>query len=65
MISAKRELTTVPKFLEVNKGLIAKNLVYASIADGTIPSVRIGNKILIYTDCLERLAEDKNDKTAS
>ena len=47
--------TTVPKFLEGHKGLVAKNLIYSAIAAGTIPSVRIGRKILIRWDCLDQL----------
>ena len=58
MAGGKREWTTVPKFLKSHKGIVAKNLVYSAIAAGTIPSVRIGRKILITADCLDQLLED-------
>ena len=61
MAKQRRELTTVPRFLEENRGLVSKNLIYAAIKDGTIRSVRIRKKILIPADCLQELL----DKTPS
>lgn len=55
MTSQKIEWTTVPKFLKEHKGLVAKNLIYSAISKGTIPSIRVGRKILIPANCLELL----------
>ena len=55
MTNQKIEWTTVPNFLKEHKGLVAKNLVYSEIAKGTIPSIRVGRKILIPANCLEQL----------
>lgn len=57
MVGQRQEWTTVPKFLKEHKGLVAKNLIYSAIAAGTLPSVRLGRKILIPADCLDRLLE--------
>ena len=57
MVTKERELTTVSKLLKAHKGLVAKNLVYAAITEGVIPSVRLGKKILVWSDCLEQLFE--------
>ena len=57
MTIKQQQWTTVPKFLKDHEGLVAKNLIYSAIAKGTIPSARLGRKILIQADCLERLLE--------
>ncbi len=55
MTDQKIEWTTVPNFLKEHKGLVAKNLIYTAISKGTIPSIRVGRKILIPANCLELL----------
>ncbi len=55
MTSQKLEWTTVPNFLKEHKGLVSKNLIYSEISKGTIPSIRVGRKILIPANCLEQL----------
>ncbi len=45
----------MPNFLKEHKGLVAKNLIYSEISKGTIPSIRVGRKILIPANCLEQL----------
>lgn len=57
MASQGQRWKTVPQFLREHKGLVAKNLIYSAIRAGTIPSVRLGRKILIPADCLDRLLE--------
>lgn len=52
------EWLAVPKFLEANKGKIDRNLLYRLIADGSVPSVRLGTKkLLIPSNLFDLLAE--------
>ena len=46
---------TVAQFLELHTGQVGRNTVYERIRDKTIPSVRLGRKILIPADALERM----------
>jgi hypothetical protein len=55
-----REWLTVAEFLkrhrdEAGKNRIGRNSLYARIADKTIPSVRIGKRILIPSDAMEQI----------
>ena len=53
---------TVAQFIARFKGTVSRNFVYERIRDGTIPSVRLGKKILIPVDALDRLlAESRAD----
>ena len=52
------EWLTVREFTERYK--LGKNLVYESVRDSRIPSIRVGGKILIPSDALDRLLEDRN-----
>ena len=51
----------VTRWLTVNKiraehpGVFSRNALYAWIADGTIPSIRLGRKILLPADALDRV----------
>ena len=50
---------TVPQFLIRNKGKISKNTLYTKIWDGSIPSIRLGRRILLPKNAWERmLAQD-------
>lgn len=42
-----KEWLPVPKFLEINKGKIDRNLLYRLIAEGKVPSIRLGSKKLL------------------
>lgn len=52
----QREWLTVNQFRE-RIPQFGKNLVYQAVRDGRLPSVRIGSKILIPSDALDRLLE--------
>ncbi len=57
---------TVAQFISRFKGTVSRNFVYDRIRDGTIPSVRLGKKILIPADALDRLlAESRGDTTVA
>ena len=53
-----REWLTVREFMARHK--LGKNLVYESVRDSRIPSIKVGGKILIPSDALDRLLEDKD-----
>ena len=57
MATKRQEWLTVSEFLERHKGLIGRSSVYDRIRDHTIPSVRLGKKILVPADALERLLD--------
>ena len=48
---------TPRQFLELHKGKLGRNTLYEHIRDKTVPSVRLGRKILIPADALERMLE--------
>ena len=48
---------TVAEFLTLHQGRISRNFAYERIKDGTIPSIRLGRKILLPGDALTRLLE--------
>jgi excisionase family DNA binding protein len=52
---------SVKEFLESLDGRIGKNTVYEAIAARTIPSLRIGRRILIPADALDQMLETQND----
>ena len=51
--TSERLALTVPETLEVLP--ISKNSIYAAIKAGTLPSVKIGGKILIPRHALEKM----------
>ena len=57
---ARRTYVSVKEFLETVDGRLSKNLVYAAIRDGTIPSCRIGRRILVPSDALDQALETQN-----
>ena len=58
MNTAVKEWLPVTRFLEANKGKIDRNLLYRLIADGSVPSVRLGTKkLLIPSNLFDLLAE--------
>ena len=46
---------TVREFLTLHQGMVSKNTVYDRIRDKTLPSIRLGRKILIPADALDRV----------
>ena len=52
-----RQYVSVREFIEALGGRLSKNSVYQAIAAGTIPSIRIGRRILVPSDALERALE--------
>ena len=55
MISGSTDWLTVAEFVAKFSGRVSRNFVYERIREGSIPSVRIGRKILIPSDALDRL----------
>ena len=47
--------STVNEFLDAHKGHIGRSSLYERLRDRSIPSIRIGRKILIPSDALDRL----------
>ena len=55
MLSSTTDWLTVAEFVAKFDGRVSRNFVYERIREGAIPSVRIGRKILIPSDALDRL----------
>ncbi len=58
--TGQTEWITVPEFIDQHRRRLGRSWVYERIRDGTIPSLRIGRKILVARDALDRLAEEGN-----
>ena len=54
---ANREWLTVDKFYQLNKGRLGRNTIYEGIRDGSIPSIRVGRRILIPSDALDQMLD--------
>jgi excisionase family DNA binding protein len=52
-----REWMTVKQFLSRHKGQVGRNTLYDRVRDRTLPSVRLGKRILIPSDALDSLLE--------
>ena len=52
-----REWLTVKEFLDRYRGKVGRNNLYDRIRDGTIPSVRLGRKILLPADVLDMVMQ--------
>jgi excisionase family DNA binding protein len=50
---------TTSQFLQTHKGLISKTTLHDRLRDGSIPHVRLRNKILIPSDVLDQLLEQR------
>ena len=55
MLSNTTDWLTVAEFVAKFNGRVSRNFVYERIREGSIPSIRIGRKILIPSDALDRL----------
>jgi len=61
----EREWLTPMEFVARNRGKLGRNLIYSQVKKGRLLSVRVGNKIMIASDALDRLleSESKNSLT--
>lgn len=50
-----RKWLTVAQFLAEHPGELSRNTAYERIKDGTLPSIKLGRKILVPADAFERL----------
>ena len=62
MLSSTTDWLTVAEFVAKFNGRVSRNFVYERIREGSIPSVRIGRKILIPSDALDRLMTAQGSK---
>ena len=46
---------TIAQIMERHPGILGKNGWYERIKDGTLPSIRLGRKLFIPSDALERV----------
>ena len=60
----KTEWLTPREFLVRNQGRIGRNTLYEWLANGTLPKVQVGRKILIPADAFERMLAS-GDRTAA
>ena len=56
--SGEAEWMTVKEFLVQHKGKLGRSFVYERLRDGSLPSVRLGRKILLRADVLQHLEKD-------
>ena len=54
-MQAQREWLTVTQFLARYKGRVGRSTVYDCLQRKILPSVKLGNRILIPADALDRL----------
>jgi excisionase family DNA binding protein len=54
--------TTVPKFLEKHRGLVSKNTLHEWIRQGRVPHLKVGRKILLPEDALDRMLAGAGDR---
>ena len=50
---------SVKEFIAQLDGRLSKNAVYQHIAEGAIPSIRVGRRILIPSDALDRMLAEQ------
>ena len=53
----KIDWETTAEWLDRNKGLVSRSLFYRKVDEGIIPVLRVGRKILVRADALDRLFE--------
>ena len=56
----QREWLTVEEFRQRHK--LGKNLVYDAVRENRLPSIKISSKILIPSDALDQLVEDRRSE---
>ncbi len=57
MITTERDWLSVDQFYKRNKGKLGRNTIYDRVKDGSIPSVRVGRRILIPSDALDQMLD--------
>ena len=62
MAAEERTYITVKEFICLLGGRLSKNSIYAAIASNTIPSVRVGRRILLPADALDRLMTAQSEQ---
>jgi len=53
----QRTYLSVDEFVKALGGRLSRNSTYSAIGAGTIPHVRIGKRILVPSDALDKLLE--------
>ena len=56
-MSQSQRWLSVNEFLKVHPKVLGRNTIYERIRDGTFPHVRLGRRLLIPEDALDRLLE--------
>ena len=56
-MSQETEWLPSSEFLERHRGIIGKSKFYDGIAEGTIPHLRVGRKILVRSNVLDLMYE--------
>jgi excisionase family DNA binding protein len=60
-----REWLTVKQFLKRYEGKVSRSTVYDRVRDRSLPSVKLGRKILIPSDALDQILEGDSDRARS
>ena len=58
-MAVMRDWMTVNQFYKKYKGKLGRNVIYEGIRNRSIPSIRVGRRILIPSDALDRMLEKK------
>jgi excisionase family DNA binding protein len=61
-VATSTEWLSVKDFLERHRGQIGRSSVYDRIKDKSLPAVRLGRRILIPADALERLLAEAGQR---
>lgn len=64
MQSKEIQWLTVKDFLIKHRGIVGRSAVYERLHDGSLPSIRLGRKILIPADALERVLAQLKDASS-
>ncbi len=62
MVKTKREWFSVAQFLVRHGGQIGRSAIYERIREGSLPSIRIGRKVLIPSDAFDTILEEQRAK---
>ena len=55
LMTMNAKYISVRDLLDILDGRLSRNAIYAGIAEGKIPHIRIGRRILLPSDCLDRM----------
>lgn len=62
MTDTKTEWISVKEFKKRNPEAISQNTIYEQAAMGNLKSIRIGGKILVASDALDMLYEERSEQ---